>query len=272
MLSVFIVDDETPARHRLRRHLEPLVASGRVTISGEAANGAEGLAAMSDLNVDLLLVDIQMPGMSGFDMVDQIPPDAMPNVVFVTAFDQYAVRAFEANAIDYVLKPVTQSRLLQSVLRAEDHTQRQRSADRLGNLMEWLDSQALTTNASKKEPRQEDYLQQISVPGRERTLIVSTEHLMAAEVNEGLTRLTVLDEKQPERTHHYVVSFTLEQLEKRLDPGRFIRIHRSAIVSVPHIRELLTWFSGRLKVRLVGGHEVIASRARSRELKNRLAL
>ena len=277
MLDVLIVDDEAPARTRLRKQLAPLVEAGRIRVQAEAENGGEAVERIREDRPDLVFLDVQMPGLSGFDVLERLGPDAQPNVVFVTAYDEYAVRAFEANAVDYLLKPVVRERLQSSVERVEELTRdpnrRPRSVERLGQLLDWLDDQSFGTPPPAVEPEVEP-LRQISIPYRDRILVVPVERLVAAEVSDGITRLVILDEGEggASRLSSYIVSYTLDQLESRLDPRAFLRVHRSAIVAFEHIREMITWFSGRYKIRLTGGHEVIASRDRSRILKKRLAL
>src|SRR5690606_30290177 len=144
-------------------------------------------------DVDLLLLDIQMPGLDGFDVLDRLPPERRPVVVFTTAHDAYALRAFEASAVDYLLKPVREDRLALAVERAERLSDGARRAgdDRLGELLEYLDRQAV----AKPEPDAgHDYLRQLSIPGTDRLTIVSVDQLLAADVEEGITRLYVLSD------------------------------------------------------------------------------
>lgn len=273
MLRTLIVDDEAPARSRLARMLQPFAEAGRVEIAGEAADGVEALEMLGNEPVDLLLLDIQMPGLSGFDVLDRLGPEHRPAVVFTTAHDEFALQAFEASAVDYLLKPIREDRLAAAVERAEKLTAAARRDDdhRLADLLEYLDRQAVS-KTPPDEPA--DYLQQLSIPGADRLTIVPVEHLLSAEVEDGITRLYVLHDApgRPPQVGRHIVSHTLDALERRLDPSRFIRVHRSAIVQMQHIREMVQWFSGRYKLVLTGGHEVIASRSRSKELRDRLSL
>lgn len=280
MLNTLIVDDEAPARSRLARMLQPFVEDERVEIVGEAADGVEALERLGEDDVDLLLLDIQMPGLSGFDVLDRLPPERRPVVVFTTAHDAYALRAFEASAVDYLLKPIREDRLAAAVERAERLSAGARRADddRLADLLEYLDRQAVS---KPEQSAQTDYLKQLSIPGTDRFTIVSVDQLLAAEIEEGITRLYVLHEPpgrtappagQAPQVGRHIVSHTLDALEQRLDPEQFMRVHRSSIVQLAHIREMIQWFSGRYKLVLTGGHEVIASRSRSKELRDRLSL
>ncbi len=270
MLHALIVDDEAPARRRLARLLKPLETAGRLHVVGEAADGPEALAALDRQAVDLLFLDIQMPEMDGFAVLERLDPARRPHVVFTTAYDQYALRAFEANAVDYLLKPIARERLEEAVGRVE----RRQGApgvrdERIDRLLAWLDTRAETP------PAAEAPLRQLSIPYRDRILLVPVEDIVAIEIHEGITRVYVLDEPSGAgrpRLRQHVVGYTLDQLEAHLHPDAFIRVHRSAIVQYSHIRELIPWFSGRYKLLLTGGHEVIASRERSRALKERLML
>jgi two-component system LytT family response regulator len=277
MLRTLLVDDEAPARQRLGRLLEPLVEQGRVAVVGEAADGVEALHLLEEEPVDLLFLDIQMPELGGFDVLDRIPPHNRPAVVFTTAYDQYALRAFEANAVDYLLKPVEAARLEEAVRRVEarrdgDGGARHAMQERLAELLEYLDRQSF--EATPRPPERPEPIRQVSVPGKDRLLVIPVEDLLAAEVQDGITRLFVLTHPAggPPTLARHIVSYTLDALEQRLDPDAFMRVHRSALVQLRHIREMIAWFSGRYKLVLTGGYEVVASRARSKELRDRLSL
>jgi two-component system LytT family response regulator len=281
MLRTMIVDDEAPARERLARLLEPAAAAGRVRLVGEAADGLEALRAIGEGGVDLALLDVQMPGLTGFEVLERLPPDARPAVVFVTAYDQYALRAFEVAAVDYLVKPVEPERLAAALARVERQAARggdgrRAGEDRLAELLEYLDREHVAERPPPERPAaaRADYLRQLSIPGRDRLLVVPVDDLLAAEVQEGITRLYTLGAAEGGRAgvHRHLVGYPLETLEARLDPEAFVRVHRAALVQVRHIREMIPWFSGRYKLVLSGGHEVIASRTRSRELRDRLSL
>ena len=278
MLRVLIVDDEAPARKRLRKLLKPQIDEGRLEVTGEAEDGPAALVRLAEDAVDLLFLDIHMPEMDGFEVLERIPPDRHPVIVFTTAYDDYALRAFEANAVDYLLKPISRERLDEAIARAERLRRtpetRQDNDDRLARLLDWVEDQAAAAQPQPAE-KPPNFLEQISIPYRDRILIVSVDRLVSAEINEGITRLFVLaeDESGPRpRLRQHVVNYTLEQLEGSLNPDAFMRVHRSAIVRLQGIREMIPWFSGRYKLILEVDHEVIASRERSRLLKERLML
>lgn len=282
-LRALIVDDEPPARRRLKKLLQPLQDEGAVRLLGEAADGVEALEKLRTLDVDLAFLDIRMPELSGFDVLEQIDRDDRPAVVFTTAYDSYALRAFEANAVDYLLKPISKERLAESVERArrlrQDVVGSDVSDERLEKLLRWLrehdesegdNAPPLSTDASP--PR--EYVRQLSVPYRDRILLVPVDRVISAEISEGITRIYVLEDdlKGNRRLRQHVVNYTLDQLESSLSPDRFMRVHRSAIVQLDHIQELIPWFSGRYKLILPDEHEVIASRERSKQLKDTLMI
>jgi two-component system, LytTR family, response regulator len=269
MLRTIIVDDEAPARSRLRRLLAPFAESGKVELVAEAGDGVEALELLQERPVDLLLLDIQMPGMSGFDVLDRMPPTNRPVVIFVTAYDQYAVRAFEAAAVDYLLKPIAGDRLALALDRAERLSGSKGEIERrLADLLDILDRRPAVS------PTDNGFLRQISIPGADRLTVVPIAQVLSAEVEDGLTRIFVLHEQigQAPRVSRHTITQPLDALERRLDPDEFMRVHRSALIQLNHVHELVSWFSGRYKVVLTGGHEVIASRARSKDLRDRMSL
>jgi len=276
MLHILVVDDEPPARARLKKMLKPLQAEGRIEVVGEAGDGVEALDFIEKNKVDLLFLDIRMPEVDGFGVLKRLGDQDKPIVVFTTAYDSYALKAFEANAVDYLLKPIQKKRLVESIERAEQWKQASGASDdtRLNKLLDWLENQPDEDEPKKKtKGGRVRYMQQISIPYRDRILVVPVERLVSAEINDGITRLCILtdqgDSPKP-RIRQHIVNYTLEQLEDHLDPKAFMRIHRSAIVKIDHIHEMIPWFSGRYKLVLSGNHEVIASRERSKLLKERL--
>ncbi len=265
-LRTLIVDDEAPARSRLGRMLEPFVESGQLALLDHAEDGVEAVEKLSEARYDLAFLDVRMPGLDGFEVLEALPPDRRPDVVFTTAYDEYAIRAFQANATDYLLKPIDADRLAESVARAQGrHSRGEESEERLADLLDTLDETVATVSQSH------DVVERFTVQGHDRLVVVEAATIVAAEVQDGITSLYVLVPGMATPQRH-LVGFTLDALQSRLDGEAFMRVHRNAIVRLSGIREMVPWFSGRYKLHLVGGHEVTASRARSRDLRDRLSL
>ncbi len=283
-LNALIVDDEPPARKRLKKLLEPLITAGAIRLAGEAADGLDALEKLEALDVDLAFLDIQMPELNGFEVLERIDHEERPIVVFTTAYDEYALRAFEANAVDYLLKPISKERLAESVARARrvlyGTGHREKVDHKLDKLLDWLGATKKSKPdgaeqlGTQQQPETKEYIRQLSVPYRDRILLISVNRVISAEINEGITRVFVLDQESlpKARIRQHVVNYTLDQLESNLPPDRFMRVHRSAIVQLDHIQEMIPWFSGRYKLILPGAHEVIASRERSKQLKDVLMI
>jgi two-component system LytT family response regulator len=239
MMRVLIVDDERLARAELRRLL---AAHPQVEIVGEAANAEEAVQQLAALQPDLLLLDVQMPGASGFDLLQAL--DMAPDVIFTTAFDQYALRAFEVNALDYLQKPIQAQRLANALSRA---------ALRLG-----APSQL---PALPVAPRP----QQLFIKDGERCWFVTLERIRLFESEGNYTRVH-FDGEQP------LMLRSLNQLEQRLDPLRFFRASRRQIVNLDYVAQLAPADGGGLSITLQDGQCVDVSRRRAAQLKDLTAL
>ena len=250
MLRALIVDDEPLARARARRMLAEI---GGVEVVGEAASAAEARARIAAARPDVLLLDIQIPGEDGFALLRSLDP--RPAVVFVTAFDRYAVRAFEENAVDYLLKPFRRERLAEALERARRDLER--PADASGRLAALL--------AAMEGHEASDRLDRFTVRVGPRQVILKAEEIRWFGAEDKLVFAATA------RGRHYV-NFTLDQLERRLDPRRFARVHRAAIVNLDHVAALRPAFAGAWRLELKGdpGEEVPVSRARARALRERL--
>jgi two-component system LytT family response regulator len=236
-LRVLIVDDERLARDKLRRFLTEAAA---VRVVGEAANGAEAVERIREKRPDVVFLDVQMPGMDGFDVIEELPEETLPAVVFVTAHDEYAIRAFEVEAIDYLLKPFDRLRLRQTL----DRIRRQLQGDP-GELIEKL---RRLLGAGARRP-----IRRIAVRsgGRIQSVRVEEVHWLDAEDN----YLRIHTGKAV-----HLIRGTLSELERRLDPEVFIRIHRSAIVKIESIREVESLFHGDYEVVLRTGERLPVGR------------
>jgi two-component system LytT family response regulator len=239
-VRVLIVDDEAPARRKVRAHLAD--AAG-VDVVGEAASGPEALEAIRALRPDLVFLDVQMPGMTGFEVIEAVGPEAMPAVVFVTAFDEFAVEAFEVQAVDYLMKPFHADRFRQALSRALDRiARREEPRESLARLLEGL---------LKKAPRE---AQRLLVRDGERIFFVPLREVVRLSADGNYVQVHTA------RGQRHLLRETLARLEARLDPERFARIHRSEIVNVDFVAEVQPSFHGDYTVRLKTGDEVRLSR------------
>ncbi len=250
-LRVLIVDDEPPARARTRRLLAQV---GGTELVGEAASVPEARKQVAATHPDLVLLDVQMPGEDGFSLLRGLEP--RPAVVFVTAYDHYAVRAFEENAVDYLLKPFRAERLASALERVrQDLARPEELSRRLASLLEELGRARAGSNT----------LERFTVRIGQRQLILRADEVLWFGAEDKLVFAATASDR------HYV-NFTLDQLERRLDPRRFVRVHRAAIVNLDHAAALRPGFAGtyRLQLRDATRTEVPVSRARARGLRERL--
>jgi two-component system LytT family response regulator len=235
-LRTVIVDDEPHARAKLRRFLQ---SDGRLELVGEAGDGMEALTVLEHTRPDLLFLDIQMPELDGFGVLEELDPTVDPRVVFVTAHDQHALRAFEVRALDYLLKPVDPERFAEAVDRAVE-------AHRTGAL---TDARSVLSEL----PAERRSLHRFLVRTRSRMVLVPAEGVDWIGAASNYVELHCGKE-----TH--LVRGTLQDLEGRLDPSRFVRVHRSTIVNLERVKEMHPWSHGDLLLVLRDGTELRMSR------------
>ncbi len=247
-----VVDDEPLARARLALRLRD---AGGAEVVGEAANGTEALEKVSALQPDVLFVDVEMPGLDGFDVVDLLDPDGRPAVVFVTAFDAYAVRAFDVHAVDYLTKPVRPARLRQTLDRLHDAAERAAARHRLDALLE-----APQVGPAGFDPAAAP-LDRLTLQSGRRLWVVAADDVVRFEADEKATVAhPVPGTAAGDRAG--LVDVTRDALEVRLDGRRVVRVHRSVLVNVRAVRELVPWFSGTYRLKLADGAEVPLARRR----------
>jgi two-component system LytT family response regulator len=247
-LRTLIVDDMPLARSRLRRHL---ANDPEVEVIGEAGNGNEAIEMICTLAPQLVFLDIQMPGLNGFDVLETVGPDAVPAVVFVTAYDEFALRAFEVHAIDYLLKPFDAARLEATVARVKRQlAQTENVAAQLTSLLDGL-------RGGKKQ------VTRLAVRSRERLVFVDVDTIDSIEGAGNYVRL------HTGATSH-LLRDRLGNIEAKLDPEVFVRVHRSTIVNVTRIREMHPLFNGDQLLVLAGGRRITVSRTFRAKLMERL--
>ena len=248
-IRAIIVDDEPTARRGLRLLLERDAA---VDIVGEAAGGLEAAELMRREKPDLAFLDVQMPGCDGFEALTKLEPAAVPAVVFVTAYDEHALRAFEVNAVDYRLKPYDDARFAAALQRAKDEVRR-RQADhvnaRLTQLLDYLQQGGGAAVRVKEEPAGE----RILVKSSGEIFFLKADEIDWIEAEGDYMKFHVNG-----RAH--LMRETMARLESRLDPKRFIRIHRSTIVNIDRLRKLSPSFAGEYAVILHDGTKLKLSR------------
>ena len=260
-IRVLVVDDEPLARERL---LDLLAHEPGVEVVGTADNGVAAVEAIRTRHPDLVFLDVQMPGRTGLDVVRDIGADAMPATIFVTAFDQYALRAFELAALDYLVKPFDDERFEQAFARAR----RLIELRDMGKLREQLLA-VLQQGGASAQPAPgsgaSPYLERIAVEMRGKVRVVPVEQIDYITASGPYAELHTGD-----RTH--LIRETMQTLEERLDPRQFIRIHRSAIVRLALVDTLLRGAGGDYEVQLKGGLRLPVSRSRREELERRLGV
>jgi len=240
MIRAVIADDETLARKKLRILL---ASETGVHVVAECRDGQQTLAALRDYKPDLLLLDVQMPDADGFQILKAVPEDSMPIVIFTTAYDQYAIRAFEAHAMDYLLKPFDQERLHQAIERARSELMRSHSQELTHRILDLL------SNAKSNRPAD----RRLIVKAGGRVIFLDLDDIDWVEAAANYVKLNVGKES-------HLLREAIGRLAEKLDPNQFVRIHRSTIVNVRKIKELQPCNSGEYIVVLKNGKELSCSR------------
>jgi two-component system LytT family response regulator/two-component system response regulator LytT len=257
-LRAVLVDDEQLARDELGYLLGQL---GGVEVIGQAGNGLEALTTIDRLQPDIVFLDVQMPGLTGFEVARRLLEGrGASHIIFVTAYDQHAIEAFEVNAVDYLLKPVDQSRLEIAVERARRRILTDRPTDSVNN----ADIEKIVQLVAERQSRRE----RLAIKVGERFLLVQAEEIIYASLaDEGITVVT----SQYAGTSNYR---TLDDLHDRLDPTVFWRVHRSHLVNINKIKEIVPWFSRNYILRMKDekSTEIPVSRLQTRRLREYLKL
>jgi two-component system LytT family response regulator len=258
-IRTLIVDDEPEARLGLRALLEH---DEQISLIGECGDGLEAVQTIEKQQPDLVLLDVQMPGLNGFGVLKKLDAETLPVVIFVTAYDQYSLRAFEVHAVDYLLKPFTNRRFHEAIDQAKQKIRSQKDLTKLAERMN-----ALLARFEEKQPRMpnssvNDYLTRIAVKEGERITFLNVDLIDWIEAADNYICLHV-------GSKSYLLRSKLGDIEKQLDPNHFLRIHRSRIVNIDRIHEMQPQGSGDCVLVLRDGTELTSSRT-YREQRRRL--
>jgi two-component system LytT family response regulator len=253
-LRIVIADDERPARSFLAAVLRGFED---VKLIGEAENGAEAIELIERERPDMALLDLQMPEIDGLGVVRLLKKSRMPLIAFVTAYDEYAVRAFEVNAVDYLLKPVDRARLRETINRAQERLERAESRIEEAARMD-------AAAASYEEATRPPILERIPVRQRDEIVIVPVKDIASIVAEGEILRLTTAQNES------YTIAYRLKDLEARLDPARFVRLGRGALANIEMLRRVSAMPGGTYVATLSNGQQLGISRLQGRILREHL--
>jgi two-component system, LytTR family, response regulator LytT len=276
-ISALIIDDEQLAREELKYLLGSV---GEVDVVGEGANGIEAVTLIEEHHPDLVFLDVQMPGLDGFAVIQKLMErnhknggpagkdwEALPQIVFATAYDQYAVRAFDVNAVDYLLKPFDRGRVVDAVERVKTRLAGGGSGGTAAGLDgEPIESQLQALLRLLKNPQGVDRIPQpakLIVQAQNRLLLVGQAEICFAAIDEGVIRIVTRNFEGQSKCR------TLEELLEQLDPAHFWRAHRGFVVNIDHIREVVPWFKSSYQLRMndKAQTEIPVSRTQTKRLR-----
>lgn len=240
VIRVVIADDESPARRKIKRFL---AGESDFEIVSEASTGLEAIEAIQNEKPDMVFLDVQMPGLDGFEVIAELNIQEFPLVVFTTAFDQFALRAFEVHALDYLLKPFDRNRFKVVLDRARQHLKLTRKDDLSEKVFRMLEE-------ISERPR---YTERLLVSSNDRSLLLAVDRIDRIEAARNY--VNIHSGKQS-----YLLRGTIEGIYQKLDPSKFIRANRSEIVNIESIKELQPWFHGEYRIILKDGSEISWSR------------
>lgn len=251
-MRILVADDEELARRELN---DILSLEQDVEIVGQAANGLEAVERAEQLRPDLIFLDIEMPGLNGFEVINSLRQ--LPRIVFVTAYDQYAIRAFEVNAIDYLLKPVSSARVRRTLERARQVEAAEADIDSHAIAL-----QRLTEAIQQGQPNR---LTRLAVNKGRRIVLVRLCDIVYIKVEDKLVYVYTLSDR-------FMINKTISELEKSLSHDSFFRINRSTIVNLEYLAEIIPWFSATCMLKMSNGLELPLSRERVAHLKEAVGL
>lgn len=250
MIRALIVDDEPLAREKIRLMLEN---QHDIEVIGECSDGSEAVSAIQECNPDLVFLDIQMPGQDGFEVLSSLQPEQLPVVVFVTAYDEYALKAFEVHALDYLLKPFDRERFLRMLQRARLQLEKAKSSELNRRVLHLLESHS----------ENQQYVDRLAIKSAGRIVFVKTCEIDWIEAAGNYVKLHVGAETHLHRE-------TMSGMDSKLNPESFLRIHRSTIVNIDRIKEIQPYFNGEHIVILDSGEKLTMSRRNRAKLQERI--
>ena len=248
-LKVLIADDEAPARNKMKRMLDTFE---EVEVIYVAENGVDAYENIMKLKPDVVFLDIEMPGLTGLEVAAKIKGDTEPHIVFATAYNEHAIKAFELDAVDYLLKPFNEERLhsaLDKIIRNPKSRHQEEEPDDESEM-----------DASTAEAFRIAFATKIPVPTFDRYKLIDFDDVICIEVEDRSTLLYTADKSYP-------MNQPLEYFEKKLPPQKFLRVNRSCLIGLKHVKEVIIWFGNRFKIVMDNGREIISSREKSKLLK-----
>ncbi len=260
-ITALIIDDEQLAREELKYLLD---SAGSVEVVAQGANGIEAVELIREYQPDVVFLDVQMPGLDGFAVLKQLIEhrDRLPQIIFATAFDQYAVRAFDVNAIDYLLKPFDKTRVLQAIERARLRLQ-ETSQTEGESLAGGIKIDALIRLIEQQQQNPRTHSGKIVLQAHSRLLLIDQKDICFASIDEGIISVATQTIEGQSKCR------TLEELLELLDPSVFWRAHRSYVVNINHIKEVVPWFKSSYQLRMDDKKqtEIPVSRAQTKRLR-----
>ena len=247
-IKAVIIDDEKLARSRLKRMLSNF---DNIDIAGEAENGREGLELIKGSNPDVIFLDINMPQLTGFEMLKKL--EKSPYIIFTTAYDQYALQAFEENTVDYLMKPISDEKLERAVNKLEKMQDAGQS--NIEEIMNVLGSLEVKKNIFKR----------FSVKTGDRIFLIPDNEVYYFHAEDKHTFINTSEKS-------YIIDLTLKELEKRIDPEKFIRVHRGYIINIDSVKSIHQWYGGKLLVKLKNNVEITVSLNYVNEFKAKINL
>lgn len=255
-IKTIIADDEPLAREKIRNLLEE---DPDIELIGEFSDGIETVAAIQEQQPDLVFLDVQMPELDGFGVLEALSESHLPTLIFVTAYDQYALRAFEVHALDYLLKPFDRERFQKALHRAKEQMQKEKSGEVNEKLLTLLED----LKSEKSNNHERKFLDRLVIKAGGRVTFLKTEEIDWIEAAGNYVRLYIGKDS-------HLLRDTMNNIQTKLDPEKFLRIHRSTILKIDRIKELQPWYHGEYVVTLENGKQLTSSRSYRHKLSELL--